>query len=163
MAITAGSTVALALLRTAEELRLHSQFATGLNLRCGEYLIYVSRDPRGAACGLQVDADDLALLRTPGEWRWDGQGLIGRRPGHVVGLDSAIVGYRVAPPVVRNLAGTRTAWFAHARPSGGPAGSTPGRGTRSGCPDCALPSRGSSRLPPTPRLPSARSSGWVSA
>ena len=105
MAITAGSTVALALLRTAEELRLHSQFATGLNLRCGEYLIYVSRDPRGAACGLQVDADDLALLRTPGEWRWDGQGLIGRRPGHVVGLDSAIVGYRVAPPVVRNLAG----------------------------------------------------------
>ena len=103
MGITGGSTVALALLDTAEGLRLHSQFASGVNLRCADHLVYVSPEPKGGACALQVDAGDVELLRTCDEWRWTGQALVGRHRNQVVEIDPAPVSYAVEPPVLPRL------------------------------------------------------------
>jgi hypothetical protein len=95
--------VALALLDSSGPLRLHSQFASGVNLRCEDYLIYVSPDPRGGACALRAEVPDVELLRTSDVWRWTGKALVGRSRGRFVELDPAAVRYAVEPPILGSL------------------------------------------------------------
>lgn len=103
MAITAGSTVALALLDSARQLRLHSQFESGVNLLCGDYLIYLSTDPRGGVCSLGVDRSDMELLRTSAVWKWTGQALVGSARQQVIERDPAAVRYPVQAPLLATL------------------------------------------------------------
>ena len=105
MAITSGSTVALALLDSASRLRLHSQFDSGVNLQHGDYLIYLSSDPLGGVCSLGVDRADVEVLRTSAGWRWTGQALVGSSRRRVVELDPAAVRYPVEAPVLATLSG----------------------------------------------------------
>ncbi len=104
MAITGGSAVALDLLDGSAVLRLHSQFASGVNLACRGYLVYAGTDPRGGACALRVDAADLELLRQSPAWRWNGKALVGRHDHEVIALGAAAVRYTVEPPTVPGLA-----------------------------------------------------------
>lgn len=118
MAITGGSVVALDLLDGSEVLRLHSQFASGVNLACGDHLVYAGTDPHGAACALQVAADDVELLRSSSSWRWDGRGLVApaRR---AVALAPDVERYAVRPPAVPGLPAGDPGRLARARAAAG--------------------------------------------
>lgn len=104
MAITEASVVALDLLDGSAVLRLHSQFASGVNLACRGYLVYAGTDPHGGACALRVDAADLERLRQTPTWRWNGTALVGRDDRDVVALGAAVTRYTVESPTVPGLA-----------------------------------------------------------
>lgn len=71
MAITAASTSALALLdASTAPISVHSIYPSGVNLRCGDYLIHASTRPHGGACSLGMTARDVELLRRHPSWSW---------------------------------------------------------------------------------------------
>lgn len=115
MAITGGSVVAFGLLQDAGALRLHSQFDSGVNLECLDYLVYVGTDVHGGACALEVAREDLDVLRSQEQWRWTGDALVGAGAEGRVALDAAPVAYPVAPPTVPGLAGGDPRRLARAR------------------------------------------------
>lgn len=98
MAITAASTVALALLDDADgPMPVHSIYPTGVNLRCGDYLIHASTRPRGGASSLGMSAQDLELLRGQPSWEWKAGRLVSVDGRTVIGTDEAVDRYPTSP------------------------------------------------------------------
>ena len=118
MAITSASAVALDLLDDSDGLWLHSQFASGVNLACRDYLVFVGTDPHGGACAIQVDAADLEMLRSSLHWRWNGRGLVGPEQ-RVVELARNAVRYTAQPPTVPGLSAGDPGRLARARAAAG--------------------------------------------
>ena len=119
MAITGGSVVAFGLLEDAGVLRLHSQFDSGVNLQCLDYLVYLGTDEHGGACALEVEEADLEELRSEQEWRWTGEALVATGGARRVVLHPDAVAYPVAPPTVPGLAAGDPRRLARARASAG--------------------------------------------
>ena len=77
MAITAASSTTLALLGASDRpMLVHSIFATGVNLRCNDHLIYASNGPDGGAASLCMTAEDVELLGSQPSWNWKEDALV---------------------------------------------------------------------------------------
>ena len=99
MAITAASTPALALLGASDRpMPVHSIYASGVNLRCGDYLIHASTEPHGGVSSLGVSARDVELLCREPAWQWTAEGLVGLDGRRVIHLDDALQQYPTSPP-----------------------------------------------------------------
>ncbi|HEU0256314.1 MAG TPA: DUF2877 domain-containing protein [Microbacteriaceae bacterium] len=111
MAITAVSSVALGLLRGAGvPLAVHSRFRSGVNLACGGFLAFAGPGAASGACGIEVTAEDAALLATGDAWLWQGDGLhaVGSRAAASRGAGAALGdpargGRRAAVPLASDV------------------------------------------------------------
>jgi len=115
MTITTASTVALAVLDAADRLTLHSTFASGVNLRCGDYLVHVATEPRGGACSLGVTPADLDALRASADWEWTGDALVGAPGRGVIRLDPTAHLYSAEAPRLAGPPSGDPRRFDHAR------------------------------------------------
>jgi hypothetical protein len=99
VAITAGSTAAFALLDAGDRLMpIHSIYASGVNLRCGDHLIYASSRPDGGVSSLCMTANDVELLCSQQSWEWMADTLVGVDGRAAIGMDDAVARYPTFPP-----------------------------------------------------------------
>lgn len=116
MAITAASTAALALLDAADRpMPVHSIYPTGVNLRCGDYLIHASTRPHGGASSLGMSAQDLELLCGQPSWEWKAGTLVSVDGRTVIGTDEAVHRYPTSPPLSLALSGSTPGRLERAR------------------------------------------------
>lgn len=99
MAITTVSTAALTLLAGGRRpLRVHSVFPSGVNLRCGDYLVHAGSRRDGGAASLGVTAQDVKLLGRHPAWEWTGEALVADDGSATVGLAATVDRYPTSPP-----------------------------------------------------------------
>lgn len=99
MAITTASTAALALLGGGRRpLPVHSVFASGVNLRCGDYLVHAGSRRDGGAASLGVTDHDVELLARHPAWDWTGEALVADDGSATVALAAMVDRYPTSPP-----------------------------------------------------------------
>ena len=104
MAITAASTTALELLDASDRpMPIHSIYASGVNLRCGDHLVYASSQPDGGVAALCMTVNDVELLCRQRSWDWTTNRLVGVDGRAVIGMDEAAATYPTSPPPTLQL------------------------------------------------------------
>jgi hypothetical protein len=99
VAITAASTTALELLDASDRpMPIHSIYASGVNLRCGDHLVYASSRPDGGVAALCMTVNDVELLCGQRSWEWTTNRLVGVNGRAVIGMDEAAATYPTSPP-----------------------------------------------------------------
>lgn len=99
MAITAASTTALELLDASDRpMPIHSIYASGVNLRCGDHLVHASNRPDGGVAALCMTVNDLELLSRQRSWEWLTDRLVGVNGRAMIGMDEAAARYPTSPP-----------------------------------------------------------------
>jgi len=120
MAITAVSTTALALLNSdVDPMPVHSIYASGVNLRCGEYLIHASERPHGGASSLGMTARDLEVLCREPSWEWTADALVSQDRRRFIGLAEAVDRYPTSPPSAPVISRATPGRLVHARARAG--------------------------------------------
>jgi len=99
VSITAASIAALERLDAVDgPIPVHSIFPSGVNLRCGDYLVHAGTRPLGGACSLAVAERDVELLGRQPVWEWAFNMLVALDGLAVIDMDEAAQGYPTSPP-----------------------------------------------------------------
>lgn len=116
MAITSASTAALALLDGADHpLPVHSVYPSGVNLRCGDYLVQASSRGHGGVASLGVTPDDVKVLGRCRTWEWRGDALVADDDSAMVSLVGSVEPYQTCPPSAVELSAAAAGRLEHAR------------------------------------------------
>lgn len=99
MSITAASIAALERLDAVDgPMPVHSIFPSGVNLRCGDYLVHAGTRPLGGACSLAVTERDVELLGRQPAWEWAFNMLMALDGLAVIDMGEAARCYPTSPP-----------------------------------------------------------------